>query len=137
MSDSRLNLKVVTPSGVLLEEEDCEAVYSTSESGVFGVLPQHIPMMCPLTIGITKYVKNKETKYLTTLGGIFQIENNNVTILSDNAELGEKIDVQRAKAAQERAEAILLSTKSSDTEVLKAQFKLAKALARLNAALKK
>lgn len=134
MDGSKLKLKVVTPSNVLIETE-CDAVYSTGANGMFGVLLNHAPMMCPLAIGITKYVNDGKEFYLTTLGGIFQIDSNVVTILSDNAELGSDIDVQRAEAAKAKAESVLFSSDAARDDVLKAELKLAKALARLKAAL--
>ncbi len=135
MSDKKLNLKVITPTGILLEEE-CDAVFSTSETGEFGVLPGHIPMTITLGVGYTKYLKNKEEKYLTTLGGIFQVENNNVIILSDTAELGEDIDVAKANAEKQRAEALLSEHQADEANMTVAQISLAKALARLKVAVK-
>jgi len=135
MSDKKLNLKVITPTGILLEET-CDAVFSTSTDGEFGVLPGHIPMTTTLGIGCTKYTKDGEEKYLTTLGGIFQIENDDVTILSDMAELGEQIDVAMANAEKQKAEALLAEQLPDESNMTIAQISLAKALARLKVAMK-
>ncbi|MCQ2957745.1 MAG: ATP synthase F1 subunit epsilon [Candidatus Gastranaerophilales bacterium] len=135
MSGKKLNLKVITPLRILLETE-CDEVYSTAVDGEFGVLPGHIPMTTTLGVGYTKYVNNKEEKYLTTLGGIFQIDNDNVTILSDIAELGEEIDVTKANAEKQRAEALLAEQTSDEANYTVAQVSLAKALARLKVAMK-
>ena len=40
-------------------------------------------------------------------GGFVEVSNDRVTILSDVAEVSSQIDVERARAAQERAEAAL------------------------------
>lgn len=135
MSNKKLKLKVITPTGILLEEE-CDAVYSTSTTGEFGVLPGHLPMTTTLDVGYSKYVKNGEETYLTTLGGIFQIENDEVTILSDTAELGEDIDVAKANAEKQQAEALLAEHTKDEANMTVAQISLAKALARLKVAVK-
>ena len=135
MSEKKLTLNVITPTGIILETQ-CDAVYSTSVDGEFGVLPGHIPMTTTLGIGYTKYVNDKEEKYLTTLGGIFQIENDEITILSDTAELGEDIDVAKANAEKQKAEAILAEHTADEANMTVQQIALAKSLARLKVALK-
>lgn len=132
MSDKKLKLKVITPSKILIDEE-VEAVFSTSVDGEFGVLPDHIPMMTSLGFGVTKFIQNSKPKYVSTIGGIFQIENNNVTILTDSAELGEEIDLARAKASKERAEA-RLGTGQKDIDNDRTQIALSRAIARIKTA---
>jgi F-type H+-transporting ATPase subunit epsilon len=135
MSDKKLKLRVVTPTKILLEE-DCDAVYSTSESGEFGVLPGHIPMTTTLAVGYTKFVNEGKETYLTTLGGIFQIEHDVVTIISDTAELGDDIDVAKANEEKLKAEAILAEHTPDEANMTVAQIALAKSLARLKVAMK-
>jgi len=135
MGQNKLTLKVITPIKVILETE-CDEVYSLSTDGAFGILPGHIPMTSTLDVGYTKYIKDKTETYLTTLGGILQVENNVVTILSDNAELGDDIDVALANAEKQRAEAMLAEHTKDEANMTVAQISLAKALARLKVALK-
>jgi F-type H+-transporting ATPase subunit epsilon len=132
MSDKKLNLKIITPSKILIDEE-VEAVFSTSVDGEFGIMPDHIPLMTSLGFGVTKFIQNNQPKYAVTLGGIFQVENNNVTILTDCAELGEEIDLPRAKAAKERAEA-RLGTGFKDVDNDRAQIALSRAVTRIKTA---
>lgn len=132
---AKLKLKVITPEKVLLEQDDVDAVYSTAVDGEFGVMPGHIPYMAPLAIGVSKFVHGSEAKYISTIGGIFQVKDNEVLILTDEAELGEDIDVPRAKAAKERAEARLGKAKE-DIDVRRAEIALARATARIKAGLK-
>lgn len=130
----KLNLKIITPQKVLLEEE-VDAVYSNSVEGEFGILPDHISYMTPLDIGVTEYIKDNHKEFVSTIGGILQVKDNMVTILSDTAELGELIDLTRAKAAKERAET-RLRTGAKDVDTDRAQAALARALARIHAASK-
>ena len=135
MSEKKLTLKVITPTRILLETQ-CDAIYSTSVDGEFGVLVGHLPMTTTLGVGYTKYIIDGKENYLTTLGGIFQIENDNVIILSDTAELGEEIDVAKANAEKQRAEALLAEHTKDEANMTAAQVSLAKALARLKVAVK-
>lgn len=130
----QLHLKIITPQKILLEEE-VDAVYSHSTDGEFGVLPGHISYMTPLDIGVTEYVRGDKKEFISTMGGILQVKDNIVTILSDMAELGEQIDITRAKAAKERAET-RLRTGATDVDVDRAHAALARAIARINAAAK-
>jgi F-type H+-transporting ATPase subunit epsilon len=130
----KLNLKIITPQKILLEEE-VDAVYSQSVEGEFGILPDHISYMTPLDIGVTEYIKDGQKEFISTIGGILQVKDNTVTILSDMAEFGEQIDLTRAKAAKERAET-RLRTGATDVDADRAQIALARALARIHAASK-
>jgi len=133
MADKIINLKIITPERVLVEDQ-VEAVYSKAIDGEFGILPGHIPFMTPLDIGITKYKKDNEFEYVAIIGGILQVSNNNVIILAEKAELGVEIDVPRAQAAKERAEARLKSGR--DIDVDRAQAALLRAITRMQAASK-
>ncbi len=134
MSDKKINLKIITHEKEVYNE-DVDAVYSKGVDGEFGILPDHIPFMSALDIGVTRVEKNGSMEFITTMGGIFQFKDNNALILTDTAEKGSDIDVTRAKAAKERAEA-RVGSQDVEIDTARAQIALAKALARLKAALK-
>ncbi len=131
----KLKLKIITPQNILIEEL-VDSVFSKSIEGEFGILPDHISYMTDLDIGVTEYRIDNKKEYVSTMGGVIQVRDNTVTILSDSAELGEEIDIPRARSAKERAEA-RLKTGISDTDVNRAQAALARAIARIQAATKK
>lgn len=132
MSDKKLNLKIITPEKVVVDEQ-VDAIYSKAIDGEFGILPEHIPFMTALDIGITKYLKDNEYEYVATIGGIFQVSDNNITILSEAADRGEEIDIPRARAAEERAIA-RLRTGARDIDTDRAQAALVRAITRIQAA---
>jgi len=129
---NKLKLKIITPEKTLLEKE-VDAVYSQSTDGQFGILPNHISYMTPLAIAVTEYIQNGKKEFISTIGGILQVKDNLVTIISDKAELGDQIDITRANAAKERAEA-RLKIGEKDVDVDRAQIALARAVARIHAA---
>jgi len=131
----KLKLKIITPQNILVDEE-VDAVFSKSIEGEFGILPDHVPYMTDLDVGVTEYRTENKKEFVSTMEGVLQVKDNTVTILSDTAELGEEIDIPRARKAKERAEA-RLRTGVPDVDANRAQAALARAIARIQAASKK
>lgn len=129
MSDKKLHLKITTHEKVVFDA-DVDEIYSKSTQGEFGVLPNHIPFMCPLDIGITKIVTDGKPELFTTMGGIFQLKDNEALILTQTAERAEEIDVTRAEEAKRRAEE-RLENSTNDVDVERAEIALARAIIRL------
>ena len=128
----KIHLKILTHEKVVYEN-DINELYIKARDGYLGILPNHIPVICALDIGVTKAIDGNICQCIATMGGILQFSNNAATILTDIAELDCDIDVVRAKNAKERAEARLKAyDKTIDIE--RAQIALSRALARLHAA---
>lgn len=134
-AEAPIKLRVITHEKVVFER-DVDAVYSQGVNGRFGVLKDHIPFVTALDVGVTKVLNGNEPTYITTMGGIFQFKDNEATILTDTAELGDDIDLVRAQEAKERAEERLRS-KAEEMQIVRAQIALSKAMARISAAEKK
>lgn len=130
-----MHLKLITHDRIVFDE-DVNEIYTRGVDGEFGILENHVPIMTALEVGVTKAVQGDKIKLFTTMGGIFQIKDNDAIILTDNAESGSDIDVARAKAAKERAEA-RLADKSAEIDAKRAEAALARAKARLKVALNK
>ncbi len=132
MSDKKIHFKVITHEKIVFDDY-VDAIYSNGVDGEFGVLLDHIPFMTALNIGVTKVEKDGLNDFIATIGGIFQIKENQAVILTDEAIVGKDIDVARAKQAKERAEARLENKNNSNIDTIRAEIALAKALARLKA----
>lgn len=130
-----MHLKLITHDRIVFDE-DVNEIYTRGVDGEFGILENHVPIMTALDVGVTKAVQGDKIKLFTTMGGIFQFKDNDAIILTDNAESGSDIDVTRAKAAKERAEA-RLADKSAEIDAKRAEAALARAKARLKVALNK
>lgn len=131
MSDKKLHLKITTHERVVFDE-DVDEIYSKSTQGEFGILPGHIPFMCALDIGVTKAVIDGKSEFFTTMGGVFQLVGNEALILTQSAEKGSEIDIQRAEEAKKRAEE-RLENEADTTDIQRAEIALSRALARLKA----
>ena len=71
-----------------------------------GILPGHAPLLGLLGIGTLTYVSASDGKkrYLSIHGGFVEVLDDHVRVLADCAERAEEIDVQRARAALQRAQ---------------------------------
>jgi F-type H+-transporting ATPase subunit epsilon len=126
------SLQIVSPEGNVLKEE-VEFVILPGEEGELGILPHHSALISGLKIGVIRYTLNGTIKRAAVAGGFVEVVDNSATILAENAELSEDIDVARAMEAKERAMKRLAAI-SSDIDVLRAELALRRAVARISAA---
>ncbi len=130
-----MHLKIITHEKVVFDE-DVDEIYSRGVDGEFGILPNHIPVMTALDIGVTKVIQNGIPRFFTTMGGVFQFKENEGILLTTTAEDGKDIDVARAKEALERAKAHL-AERNAELDIKRAEAAMARAMARLKASLNK
>ena len=130
-----MKLKIITHERVVFDGEADEITIQT-KAGQLGILKDHVPITTTLDIGVTKIQNDNVCQYFAVMGGIFQLKDNTATILTDVCENGNDIDVARANDAKARAEARLADT-SAAVNAQRAQAALARALARLKAAMAK
>lgn len=132
MADKKIKLKVIAPDKIVFDKE-VDSLVAKGVNGEFGILPNHVPFMSVLSIGVTKVNYEDKVENISTVGGVFQIKDNVATIITKAAEMGSDVDIPRAREAKERAEALLGSLQTG-AEYDKAQMALMKALTRLKAA---
>ena len=104
MADT-LSLEVATPERELVRELVSD-VQVPGKNGYMGILPGHAPLLGLLGIGTLTYVSVSDGKkrYISIHQGFLEVLEDHVRVLADVAERAEEIDVQRAKAALERAQ---------------------------------
>ena len=130
-----MHLKIITHEKVVFDD-DVNEIYTKTTDGEIGILKDHIPVMAALDIGVTKAVKEGETMFFTTMGGVLQFKDNEALILTTTAESGDEIDVTRAQEALKRAQARLLDS-NAEFDAKRAEAAIARARARLKATLNK
>jgi F-type H+-transporting ATPase subunit epsilon len=101
-----IELQIVTPQRHVLQET-VQAIEIPGKEGYLGVLPGHAPLITELGIGILAYRKGSETRYLSVIQGYAEVLPDRVIVLAEISERAEEIDIGRARAAQERAQAQL------------------------------
>ena len=133
MADNNLfELKIIKPDGMFFEGEG-EFLEFTSVEGQMGVYKNHIPLTTILEPCVVKIHANGEKKKAAVLGGFIEIQKERITILAEDANWPEEIDVERAEAAKQRAEE-RLSKRESGTDIVRAEAALKRAMARIGAA---
>lgn len=125
-----IKVSVVTPDGPVFDS-DVEMVSTKAKSGELGILPGHIPLVAPLEIGSVRLKKDGKTEIVAVGGGILEVRPDQVTVLSQAAELATDIDVERAMRAKERAEQRMHQQKQADVDFRRAELALKRAINRL------
>lgn len=132
MADKNITVEIVTPER-LVYSETADMIVVPGVEGYLGILPLHAPIVSGLNVGILKVITDGKESKLAISGGFMEVSDNKVVVLADTAELGNEVDVLRAKSARERAEQ-RLSNRTSDIDAARAEMALRRAVARLKAA---
>ena len=98
-TQSRIELEIVTPAGVVLRQ-DVDEVEAPGVLGHFGVLPGHRPFMSQLRAGQLRFRTGSEDHFVAVHWGFAEVLPNKVTVLVETAEVAEDIDLQRAESAK-------------------------------------
>jgi F-type H+-transporting ATPase subunit epsilon len=101
--------------------------------GEFGVLIGHTPFLTTLKTGVMHYTDaSGAQRYVFVSGGFAEALPDKLTVLAESAERQKDIDVDRAKAAMERAqERLAQQGKAEDIDFSRAKAALERALHRI------
>jgi F-type H+-transporting ATPase subunit epsilon len=129
-----MHVELVSPERVLLSTEATMVMARTIGGGDIAFLPGHAPFIGALAAWVVEIIPVEGPRQLAAVhGGFISITDDSVKILSDLAELADSIDVHRAQAALERAEAVVVRG-DDEAGVAEAISAVARANARLRAA---
>ena len=123
-------LKVITPYGVFFDG-DVDSLNICTTQGYLTILPNHIPLVTPLSINSMSYKVSKQSRICALSGGIMYVSASEVKIIANACEYKEDIDLNRALAAKERAEK-RLEKKNESINIIRAEAALKRALNRIN-----
>ncbi|WEG13115.1 F0F1 ATP synthase subunit epsilon [Pullulanibacillus sp. KACC 23026] len=124
---------IVTPNGKVFEG-DVHMVSVRAVAGDMGILPNHMPVVAPLKISAVKLKSFDADQYVAVSGGFIEVRGDQVTILTESAELKKDIDVSRAERAKEEAERRLSELTEESPEYKAVQNDLKRAENRLDIA---
>jgi F-type H+-transporting ATPase subunit epsilon len=133
MADKTYHLEIITPKRIVFKGEVTSFSAPGLEGG-FQVLHSHAPLLASLKIGRVKLrvAEGNEFHYAIS-GGFVEVRENNVILLAETAERTDEIDVERVKAARDRA-LKRLAEKYPNTDIERAKLALFRALNRLTVA---
>ncbi len=131
MADERnFRLKVITPERVFYDGEVNMVEFNTTE-GEVGIYKGHVPMTVIVNPGILTISESDRARNAALHAGFVEILEDKVTILAEIIEWPDEIDRKRAEEAKARAEE-RLRTKTPETDILRAETALKRAIARIN-----
>jgi F-type H+-transporting ATPase subunit epsilon len=130
-----IRLEVVTPEKIVVSEE-AQIVMAPGVLGEFGVLIGHTPFLTALKNGAVRFNDSKGDEHsIFVSGGFAEVLPDQVMILAESAERRRDIDVERARAALERAQKRLAEMRAKEEiDFTRAQAALQRAILRLRIA---
>lgn len=131
MADNRetFEIEIISPDEMFHKGEGTFVEFTTVE-GEVGIYKNHIPMTTILEPCVLRLHLNDDVKKCAILGGFVEIQKEKITVLAEDAQWPNEIDLPRAQEAAKRAEE-RLAKKTSELDVIRAEVALKKALARI------
>ncbi len=118
-----MHLEIITPEKVMFTDEVDEFLLQTPK-GQLAILPHHVNLMTEVLPGELIIKMKGKQQSLGATGGFLQITDGKCVILSDYAVRVEEIEVEKALAAQKKAEEII---KKKEDGVSERDYALAQA----------
>lgn len=112
-----LQVELVSPERILWTGDAEMVIARTIGGGDIAFLTGHAPFVGALDIGqVTIRPADGPDELVAVHGGFVEVSHDRVTVLSDVAEVASQIDIARAQAAADRAEATLRSEHDAEAE---------------------
>ena len=126
----KFHLEIVTPDGSVWDG-DAEAILVRTSSGDVEIMANHADYFASLGIGRAKLTADGKATEASLAGGFISVISGEVKLVATTFEFAEDIDLERAKAAKEKAEQAMKSARD-DKALLVAKAKLKRALNRIS-----
>jgi len=97
----KLHLRIATPNNIKYDE-DAEMVILRCITGDMGIMADHEATSAILDYGVLRIINNDEERRMAVFGGIAQVGDNKVTILANDAQWPEDIDMAFVEAERDR-----------------------------------
>lgn len=126
------HLQIVTPDGVAFDGM-AESLLVRSETGDIEIMAAHADLFSSLGIGRARIKTSDGSKTASVAGGFVSVSKNEVKLIATTFEFKDTIDIERARAAKEKAEEKLKNA-TTDKEIMLAKAKLKRAINRIDVA---
>jgi F-type H+-transporting ATPase subunit epsilon len=103
MAKNKLRLKIITPDHTK-HDEDAELVIIRTTLGELGFMARHMDCSAVLDYGVLRFFNDDLERRIAIFGGIAQMRDNVLTVLANDAEWPEDIDLARVEAEREQTE---------------------------------
>ncbi len=83
-----MKLTVITPSGVLYNEEVDYIVVSSKNNGDYAVLKNHAPIISTIDVGYIKMVRDSSHLFTVIINGVLEQQDNIINVIAQEAHVG-------------------------------------------------
>ncbi len=83
-----MKLTVITPSGVLYNEEVDYIVVSSKNNGDYAVLNNHAPIISTIDVGYIKMIKDTKQLFTVIINGVLEQQDNFINVIAQEAHVG-------------------------------------------------
>lgn len=125
------NIEIITPEGSLIKQEVTEVI-ANSETGELGILANHADLRAKLVAAPLRLITEKSEQIFAVIGGVIEVQNNKVIVITDYAIPDTDIDAAAAQQEAKKAETELKLAKTNnagDKDIVIAEARLSKELA--------
>lgn len=129
VNGNKIQLKIITPRGVKFDQE-ADTIIMRCIDGDLGVFYGHEPVSTVLGDGILRIINGGDEEKLAVFGGVAEIDEKTVKILTTIAQRPEEIDLERAERDREEAESII-AEETEELLIRKSQYMLRRSLVRI------
>ena len=126
----RIRLELIEPAKLAYRMEKADSVAVEAEDGELSILPGHASLLAALRIGMCAALEGGKRRVFAVAGGLLEVRDDRVRILTRAVEEDGDIDAERAQRARKRAER-RLKKKAESLDVPRARAALARAMNRL------
>ena len=128
----QFHIEIVTPDGIAFDGM-VESLLVRTDDGDVEILAGHTDLLASVSTGRARLLIDGKPRFASVNGGFLSVSGGKVRLCAITFEFADQIDIKRAKAAKERAEAALASAKDKRDEQI-AKAKLLRAVSRINVA---
>lgn len=123
-------LQILTPDKLFFDGETDNLIVRTTV-GDKGILARHEDYVAALPIGKMKVKLDGKFRVAAVSEGTVKVSRDKTVVLVQSCEWADEIDVDRAKTAKEKAEERLKAAEKDNNDYLLAEYKLKRAVNRI------
>jgi len=129
MATEKLRLRVATPDNVKIDDV-ADMVIMRCITGDIGILPNHEACSAILDIGILRIMNDETERRMAVFGGMAQVRDNAITVLANDAQWPQDIDIALVEAEHEKIHRRMQES-VDDLEIQKDQVQLRRTLVQI------
>ena len=126
------HIEIVTPDGLEYDGQ-IESILVRTDDGDVEILAGHTDFLASISTGRARLLIDGKPRFASVNGGFISVTGGKVRLCAITFEFADQIDLKRAEAAKEKAEAAIKSANDDRAERL-AKAKLSRAASRIKVA---